>query len=132
MMWYGCLEATANKEQQGGDLFTSSLQGGDGGACKLLGRLLGDVIELAALSNLHYFLSGFKRIISGPENSTNESGCEMTVTFRDDRYWYAIPGDYFFNVQPCTGFHTIRLSGREEMCGFGKTVDNDPDCVMFA
>ncbi|GKC74018.1 hypothetical protein Tco_1119901, partial [Tanacetum coccineum] len=39
-------EATANKEQQGGDLFTSSLQVGDGGACKILGRLLGDVMEV--------------------------------------------------------------------------------------
>ncbi|GKA03668.1 reverse transcriptase domain-containing protein [Tanacetum coccineum] len=29
-MWYGCLEAMANKEKQGGDLFTCSLQGGDG------------------------------------------------------------------------------------------------------
>ncbi|GJY03695.1 zf-CCHC domain-containing protein [Tanacetum coccineum] len=46
MLWYGCLEATVNKEQQGGDLFTSSLQVSDGGACKLLGWLLGDVMEV--------------------------------------------------------------------------------------
>ncbi|GKD63367.1 hypothetical protein Tco_1305475 [Tanacetum coccineum] len=44
-VWKGCLEATAKKEGQGGVLFSSSLQGGDGGACKLLGKLLGDVIE---------------------------------------------------------------------------------------
>ncbi|GJT36185.1 hypothetical protein Tco_0926604 [Tanacetum coccineum] len=40
------------------------LKGDDGGACKLLGRLLGDVIEVlevlaASLSNLHYSFSAF-------------------------------------------------------------------------
>ncbi|GJV21333.1 hypothetical protein Tco_1370353 [Tanacetum coccineum] len=63
MMWYGCLEATANKEQQGGDLFTSSLQGGDGGACKLLGRLLGDVIEV--LESCLVASVGYKRCLTG-------------------------------------------------------------------
>nr|GEY03267.1 hypothetical protein [Tanacetum cinerariifolium] len=57
-------------------------------------------------------------------------GCEMTVTNRDDRYWHAMPGDYFFDVQPCKGFHTICLSGRDEMCEFGKAIDNDPDGVI--
>ncbi|GJR01271.1 alpha/beta hydrolases superfamily protein [Tanacetum coccineum] len=35
-VWKGYLEATTKKEGQGGVLFTSSLQIGDGGACKLL------------------------------------------------------------------------------------------------
>ncbi|GKA51653.1 hypothetical protein Tco_0744849 [Tanacetum coccineum] len=38
-LWKGYLEATAKKEGKGGVLFTSCLQGGDGGACKLLGWL---------------------------------------------------------------------------------------------
>ncbi|GJX54872.1 uncharacterized mitochondrial protein-like protein [Tanacetum coccineum] len=83
---------------------------------------------LQTLSNLHYLSWS----ISGPENSTNESGCEMTVTIRDYGYWHAMPGDYFFDVHPCKGFHTICLSDRDEMCRFGKTIDNDPDCVMSA
>nr|GEW27137.1 transposon Ty3-I Gag-Pol polyprotein [Tanacetum cinerariifolium] len=69
-------------------------QGGDQGACKVFGCLLGNVIEVLE------------------ENSTNESGCEMTVINRDDRYWHIMPGDYFFDVQPC------------------KAIDNDPDGVM--
>nr|GEY18295.1 hypothetical protein [Tanacetum cinerariifolium] len=64
------------------------------------------------------------------ENSTNEAGCEMTVTIRDGRYWHAMSGDYFFDVQSCESFHTICCSGEDEMSGFGKAVDNDPDCVM--
>ncbi|GJY21617.1 hypothetical protein Tco_0394183 [Tanacetum coccineum] len=36
----------------------------------------------------------------------------MTVTIRDDGYWHTMPGDYFFDVQPGKGFHTICLSDR--------------------
>nr|GEV42731.1 hypothetical protein [Tanacetum cinerariifolium] len=61
-----------------------------------------------------------------------ESGCEMNVTIRDDRYWHAMSGDYFFDVQSCESFHTICCFGGDEMSGFGKAVDNDPDCVMSA
>ncbi|GKE56690.1 hypothetical protein Tco_1495875, partial [Tanacetum coccineum] len=96
--------------------------------------------SLQALSNLHYLFSGFmdyfwscKLNISnfGPTNrNTNESGREMTVTIRDDRYWHSMPGDYFLYVKSCKGFHTICLSGRDEMCGFGKAIKNDPDYVM--
>nr|GEV47907.1 hypothetical protein [Tanacetum cinerariifolium] len=60
------------------------------------------------------------------------SGCEMTLTIQDDRYWHAMSGDYFFDVQYCESFYTICCSGRDEMCGFGKSIDNDPDCVMSA
>ncbi|GJW00402.1 hypothetical protein Tco_1555653 [Tanacetum coccineum] len=57
--------------------------------------------DLQTLSNLHYLSWS----ISGPENSTNESGiCEMTVTFRDYGFWHAMPGDYFFDVPPCKGY----------------------------
>ncbi|GKA35616.1 putative reverse transcriptase domain-containing protein [Tanacetum coccineum] len=45
-VWKGYLEAMAKKEGQGGILFASSLQGGDGGACKLLGWLLGKSYRL--------------------------------------------------------------------------------------
>ncbi|GJT83310.1 reverse transcriptase domain-containing protein [Tanacetum coccineum] len=41
----GCLEAMAYKEEKGGVLFSSSLQEGNGGACKLLGWLLGCLHE---------------------------------------------------------------------------------------
>nr|GEW75123.1 hypothetical protein [Tanacetum cinerariifolium] len=57
-------------------------------------------------------------VASSGENSTNESGCEMTVTIRDDRYWHAMSGDNFFDVQSCESFHTICCSGRDEMCEF--------------
>ncbi|GJQ97750.1 hypothetical protein Tco_0008889 [Tanacetum coccineum] len=96
--------------------------------------------SLQALLNLHYLFSGFmdyflSRELNisnfGPENSTNESECEMTVTIRDDGYRHSMSGDYFLDVQPCKGFHTICLLGRDEMCRFGKAIDNDPDCVMF-
>nr|GEY17945.1 ribonuclease H-like domain-containing protein [Tanacetum cinerariifolium] len=56
----------------------------------------------------------------------------MTVTIRDDRYCHAMLGDCFFDVQPCKGFHTICLSGRHEMCRFGKAIDNDQDGVIDA
>nr|GEZ86438.1 hypothetical protein [Tanacetum cinerariifolium] len=59
--------------------------------------------SLQALSNLHYF-SVVLWIKTGHENSTNKSGCEMTVTIRDDRYWHAMSGDYFFDVQPCMAY----------------------------
>nr|GEX51967.1 hypothetical protein [Tanacetum cinerariifolium] len=65
---------------------------------------------LQALSNLHYLFSGFM------DYFWSQSGCEMTVTIRDDRYWHTMSGDYFFDVQPCKVFHTIYLSGRDEMC----------------
>nr|GEW61252.1 hypothetical protein [Tanacetum cinerariifolium] len=55
-----------------------------------------------------------------------ESGCEIIVTIRDDRYWHAMLGDYFFDVQSCESFHTICCSGGDEMSGFGKAIDNDP------
>nr|GFB91484.1 hypothetical protein [Tanacetum cinerariifolium] len=58
------------------------------------------------------------------------SGCKMTVTVRDDRYWHAMSGDYFFDVQSYESFHTIYCSGRDEICRFGKAINNDPDCVM--
>nr|GEU47976.1 hypothetical protein [Tanacetum cinerariifolium] len=86
---------------------------GDQGACKVFDFLLGNVIEVLGCLKVE-----------------SESGCEMTITIRDDRYWHTMPGDYFFDVQPCKGFHTICLSGRDEMCIFGKAVDNDPDGVM--
>nr|GEX58116.1 hypothetical protein [Tanacetum cinerariifolium] len=43
----------------------------------------------------------------------------MTVTIGADRYWYAMSGDYFFDVQSCESFHTICCSGGNEMSGFG-------------
>nr|GEX77224.1 reverse transcriptase domain-containing protein [Tanacetum cinerariifolium] len=58
------------------------------------------------------------------------SGCEMIVTIRDDRYRHAMSGENFFDVQSCESFHTICCSGGDEMCRFGKAIDNDPDCVM--
>nr|GEU93913.1 retrovirus-related Pol polyprotein from transposon TNT 1-94 [Tanacetum cinerariifolium] len=60
-----------------------------------------------------------------------ESGCEMTVMIRDNRYWHAMSGDNFFDVQSYKSFHTICCSGRDEICGFSKAIDNNPDCVMF-
>nr|GEW30990.1 retrotransposon protein, putative, Ty3-gypsy subclass [Tanacetum cinerariifolium] len=47
-----------------------------------------------------------------------KSGCEMTVTIRDDRYWHTMSGDYFFDVQSCESFHTICCFGGDEMSGF--------------
>ncbi|GKA99453.1 hypothetical protein Tco_0827390 [Tanacetum coccineum] len=35
----------------------------------------------------------------------------MTITIRDNGYWHAMPGDYFFDVQLCEGFRTICLLG---------------------
>nr|GFA75290.1 putative reverse transcriptase domain-containing protein [Tanacetum cinerariifolium] len=58
------------------------------------------------------------------------SRCEMSVTIRDDRYWNAMSGDYFFDGQSCESFHTIRCFSRDEMSGFSKAIDNDPDYVM--
>nr|GEU70625.1 hypothetical protein [Tanacetum cinerariifolium] len=80
--------------------------------------------SLQALLNLYYLFSGFM------DYFWSQSRCEMTVTIRDDRYWHAMPGDYFFDVQPCKGFCTACLSDRDEMCRFGKAIDNDPNCVM--
>ncbi|GJZ46283.1 hypothetical protein Tco_0593879 [Tanacetum coccineum] len=42
----GYLKATANHKGDKELLFTSSLQGGDGGACKVLGWLLGSVMKV--------------------------------------------------------------------------------------
>ncbi|GJV59666.1 hypothetical protein Tco_1465766, partial [Tanacetum coccineum] len=53
--------------------------------------------SLQALSNFTIF-SVVSWIIFGPETSSHESGCEMTVTIRDDRYWHSMLGDYFFDV----------------------------------
>nr|GEV90730.1 putative ribonuclease H-like domain-containing protein [Tanacetum cinerariifolium] len=74
-------------------------------------------LSLQTLSDLSYLFGGFMdyfwsyelnisnfspadRKILPMENSTNESGCEMTVTIRDNKYWHTMPGDYFFDVQP--------------------------------
>ncbi|GJX49138.1 hypothetical protein Tco_0275983 [Tanacetum coccineum] len=81
--------------------------------------------SLQALSNLHYLFSGFMDYFL----SLPESGHEITVMIRDDRYWHSMPGDYFLYVKSCKVFHTICLSGKDEMCGFGEAIDNDPDCV---
>ncbi|GJV48681.1 DNA-directed DNA polymerase [Tanacetum coccineum] len=40
--------------------------------------------SLQALSNLHYLFSGFMDYFS------SQSGREMTVTIRDDRYWHSM------------------------------------------
>ncbi|GKF20153.1 hypothetical protein Tco_0068791, partial [Tanacetum coccineum] len=42
----GCCGDFGYKEVTKGPLEASELKGGDGGDCKLLGRLLGDVIEV--------------------------------------------------------------------------------------
>nr|GEY07735.1 hypothetical protein [Tanacetum cinerariifolium] len=52
----------------------------------------------------------FPHFTNRKENSTNESGCEMTITIRDD-------GD-------CS-------SSGNEMCRFGKAIDNDPDGISL-
>nr|GEV63858.1 pescadillo homolog [Tanacetum cinerariifolium] len=65
------------------------------------------------------------------ENSINESGCEMTITIRDDGDWHAMLRDYFFDVEPYKSFHIISRSSGNEMYGFGKAIDNDPDGIMF-
>nr|GEY71869.1 putative reverse transcriptase domain-containing protein [Tanacetum cinerariifolium] len=63
--------------------------------------------SLQALLNFHYLFSGFMDYFSSCSkhvfecsNGSFKSGCEMTITIRDNRYWHAIPGDYFFDVQP--------------------------------
>ncbi|GJV31681.1 hypothetical protein Tco_1392081 [Tanacetum coccineum] len=40
--------------------------------------------------------------------------------------------DYFLYVQSCKGFHTICLSGKDVMCGFGKAIDSDPRSGFIA
>ncbi|GJU13913.1 retrovirus-related pol polyprotein from transposon TNT 1-94 [Tanacetum coccineum] len=63
-MWYGCLEATTYKEEKRGDLFTSSLQGGDGGACKLLGWLLDESID-SAFARFNTIITSLKALDEG-------------------------------------------------------------------
>ncbi|GJU90542.1 hypothetical protein Tco_1302965 [Tanacetum coccineum] len=51
-VWKGYLEAMAKKEGQGGVLFSCSLQGGDGGACKILEWMLDiDGIDRGCMSS---------------------------------------------------------------------------------
>ncbi|GJV82611.1 hypothetical protein Tco_1522509 [Tanacetum coccineum] len=45
--------------------------------------------SLQALSNLHYLFSGFM------DYFWSQSGREMTVTIRDDRYWHSMSEDVF-------------------------------------
>ncbi|GKA50835.1 hypothetical protein Tco_0743908 [Tanacetum coccineum] len=55
----GCLKATAKPQGTKGFLEALELKGDDGGACKLLGRLLGKVIEvLEVVSSGWSFVSG--------------------------------------------------------------------------
>ncbi|GJS96469.1 hypothetical protein Tco_0803437 [Tanacetum coccineum] len=69
-VWKGYLEAMAKKEGQGGVLFTSSLQGGDGGACKLLGWLLEDDMISISKSDGKVVSSGWSFVSAVPGQMT--------------------------------------------------------------
>nr|GEX61041.1 retrovirus-related Pol polyprotein from transposon TNT 1-94 [Tanacetum cinerariifolium] len=79
-----------------------------------LSHLNFDTINLLSKNDI---VIGLPRLKFVKDHLCSSSRCEMTVMIRDGRYWHTIPGDYFFDVQSCKGFHTIYLLGDENSLG---------------